>query len=123
MRNLMGRLIATIMFLALLLSNGGALAEALEKNNLSTEKLDAIITDYIQERVEGTAALSMGVFQNGQVLYKKHYGLIDVENQVKADDLSVYDWGSVSKALCWIFPSCSATATARKKSGPTFPNW
>lgn len=70
--------------------------------DLSPEALDRLITDYISERSEGTAGLSLGVYKDGQVIYKKHHGYMDVENQIKADKQSIYEWGSVSKVLIWV---------------------
>lgn len=69
---------------------------------LSIEDLDVSINHYISERAEGTAAVSLGVYKGGEILYKKHYGYIDVENKIEAGDQSIYEWGSVSKALIWV---------------------
>lgn len=73
-----------------------------KSKDLSPEALDASISDYIAKRAQGTAGVSLGIYKKGQVIYKKHYGYIDVEKQMQADDSSVYEWGSVSKVLIWV---------------------
>lgn len=42
------------------------------------------------------------VFCGDEVLYKGCFGYADVENQIPADDETVYEWGSTTKTLTWV---------------------
>lgn len=65
-------------------------------------QLPSTVDAFIEERKEGTASISLGIFKDGDVLYQKQYGFIDIENQIPATDDVIYEWGSVSKVLVWI---------------------
>jgi CubicO group peptidase (beta-lactamase class C family) len=60
------------------------------------------VSSFIEERREGTASVSLGIFKEGQSLYQTQYGFIDEEKQQKAGPDTIYEWGSVSKVLVWI---------------------
>ena len=53
-----------------------------------------------EERLFASAAV--GLFQGDEVLYTGYYGETDIENQIPADENSVYEWGSISKTLIWV---------------------
>lgn len=42
------------------------------------------------------------VFQGKDILYTGYYGYADRENEIQADEATVYEWGSVSKTLVWV---------------------
>ena len=48
------------------------------------------------------ASFATAVFCGDEVLYEKHFGYIDRENRVLADENCVYEWGSVSKLFVWV---------------------
>ncbi len=48
----------------------------------------------------GSAAI--GIFNTDQILYTNYIGKTDFENDVKAGEDSVYEWGSISKTLIWV---------------------
>jgi len=48
------------------------------------------------------ASAAVGLFQGDEVLYTGYYGETDIENQIPADENSVYEWGSISKTLIWV---------------------
>ncbi|MDO5018584.1 MAG: serine hydrolase domain-containing protein [Lagierella massiliensis] len=77
-------------------------SQSFAQNKYDRKKLEQKVDKYIEERKEGTASISMGFFEDGEVLFKKQYGLIDVENNVPVSEDSVYEWGSVSKSLIWV---------------------
>lgn len=66
------------------------------------ENLPREVKRFIEERAEGTASVSLGIFKAGEILSKEHYGFIDRENNIPTDDGSIYEWGSVSKVLVWV---------------------
>ena len=59
--------------------------------------------EHMAESNEGYyASFATALFQGEEVLYEKHFGYIDRENQTPADETCVYEWGSVSKLLVWV---------------------
>ncbi|CDZ75625.1 hypothetical protein ING2D1G_1488 [Peptoniphilus sp. ING2-D1G] len=66
------------------------------------DRISQNVDNFIEERKEGTASVSMGVFKAGEMVHKTQYGYIDVENRVPANEDAIYEWGSVSKVLVWI---------------------
>lgn len=64
-------------------------------------KLNSEIMNYIEERKEGTASVSISVFERDKTISKIIYGYADIENKVAADENTVYEWGSISKLLVW----------------------
>lgn len=71
----------------------GLTIEALERNLKDTE--DTTVED-------SYASASIGVFQGDKVLYTGYFGQTDMENNINADENSVYEWGSISKTLVWV---------------------
>ena len=76
-----------------------------EKNTPSGIAYNSIsgeVDNYIQERKEGLAACSVAVLDGNKTVYKKHHGMSDMENEIAANDDTVYEWGSISKLLVWV---------------------
>lgn len=48
------------------------------------------------------ASAAVGIFQGGEILLEEYYGKTDMENNIPADENSVYEWGSISKTLIWV---------------------
>ncbi len=48
------------------------------------------------------ASAAVGIFQGNEVLYSGYFGKTDIENNIPADENSVYEWGSISKTLIWV---------------------
>lgn len=48
------------------------------------------------------ASAAVGIFQGGEILLEEYYGKTDMENNIHADENSVYEWGSISKTLVWV---------------------
>lgn len=48
-----------------------------------------------------TAGASIVILKNGEILLYKSYGYADIENGVKADTDTVFEWGSDTKLLVW----------------------
>lgn len=48
----------------------------------------------------GSAAV--GVFKGDEVLYTGYFGRINIEENIPADENSVYEWGSISKTFIWV---------------------
>lgn len=60
------------------------------------------IESFVSEHEETTAAMLVSVFDSDEVIYENYFGCTDIENQAKADENSVIEWGSVSKTLIWV---------------------
>ena len=56
----------------------------------------------VEEDENMFASAAIGIFKGDEVLSTKYYGRIDIENNIRADENSVYEWGSISKTLIWV---------------------
>ena len=66
------------------------------------EQIGSSIDSYIEEREAGLASCAVSVFDRDGIIYNGYYGYADIENNVPADEQTVYEWGSTSKILVWI---------------------
>lgn len=71
-------------------------------SGIEDSEIGKVIEDYIEEHKDTTAAVSIGIFRGEETIYKTAYGYINIEDQLKADDETVYEWGSISKLLTWV---------------------
>lgn len=101
-------LCAGVMLTALTLTSAGA-EEADKKTALpSGITADAVgreLKDKAAELSGGDpafASAAVGIFQGDTVLYSGYFGKTDMENNIPADESSVYEWGSISKTLIWV---------------------
>ena len=69
----------------------------IEFSDISTE-----IENFVNENDGGYASVATAVFSGDEILYSNHFGYIDRENQIKADENCVYEWGSISKMFIWV---------------------
>src|SRR5699024_12489463 len=49
----------------------------------------------LEENKDTTAAVSIAVFRGNDTIYETAYGYANIETKLKADDETVYEWGSV----------------------------
>ena len=66
------------------------------------EKVQLLLEHTVESNKGYYASFATSVFQGEEILYEKHFGYIDRENQIPADETCVYEWGSVSKLLVWV---------------------
>lgn len=81
-----------------------ASAEAAERqtpSGIAYSDIGGSIDSFIKEREAGLASCEVSVFDSDGVIYNGYYGYADIENDVKADAQTVYEWGSTSKMLVW----------------------
>jgi len=90
------------------------------------EKIDAVFADWNQPDVPGC---SVGVYQDGRILFAKGYGAANLEHQVPNAANTVFDLGSTSKHVT---ASCIALLAVEGKLGlddpvrkhvPELPAW
>lgn len=88
----MHRIIQALAF-GLLLSSGQAFAQN-KQLKLLEKRMDAIAEKSISSDGPGC---SIGIIQNEQFIFKKHYGLANLEHQIPLNSKSVFRMASVSK--------------------------
>lgn len=59
------------------------------------------IDGYIGQYEKGLASAEVAVFDSEGTIFSGCYGYADIENNIPADENTVYEWGSVSKLLVW----------------------
>lgn len=74
-----------------------------EPNFSATEQqlLEGKLADYMTEHEESTAGVATIVINEDEIIYKMN-GYADIEQQIRVDEETVFEWGSVSKILVWI---------------------
>ena len=60
------------------------------------------IQDYVKEHEKTTAGMATAVFDKDGTIYQGNFGYMDKEKGIKADDDSVFEWGSVTKLTIWV---------------------
>ena len=72
-----------------------------ENNLLMHTIIDGEPGFHLEDRMEhyNVPGVSMAVIQDAQILWVKHYGVTDVRNPVPVDDSTVFNVGSMSKAV------------------------
>ncbi len=74
--------------------------QAAEPTSLSDigKEIEALAED----NKDGYASFAAAVFSGDEVVYSEHFGYIDRENVIPADENAVYEWGSISKMCIWV---------------------
>ncbi len=65
------------------------------------DKVEQSLLDYIEEHKNVTPSVSIVVFDSKQDICSVVYGETNTSQHIKADENTVYEWGSVSKLLIW----------------------
>ena len=81
-----------------------ALAEESQKlpSGIERDQIGQKIQDYVKEHEKTTAGIATAVFDKDGTIYKGNFGYMDKEKGIKADDDSVFEWGSVTKLTIWL---------------------
>ncbi len=77
-----------------------ASAEQTESAAMTSDDFENVIAEYAQET--RFASFQTAVFTADDVIYTGRFGYSDIEQGIRADEQSVYDWGSISKTLVWV---------------------
>ncbi len=48
------------------------------------------------------ASAEIGIFRGDETIYTGYFGKVNYEDDIPADEESVYEWGSISKTLIWV---------------------
>ncbi len=76
-------------------------AEETLPSGLGYDVLFYELDDYIDDREDDIASVAAAVFTKDDVLFSGIYGYTDREQEIEADETTVYDWGPVSQLLVW----------------------
>ena len=81
-----------------------ALAEESQKlpSGIERDQIGQKIQDYVKEHEKTTAGMATAVFDKDGTIYQGNFGYMDKEKDIKADDDSVFEWGSVTKLTVWL---------------------
>ena len=80
------------------------LAEEAQKlpSGIERDQIGQKIQDYVKEHEKTTACMVTAVFDKDGSMYQGNFGYMDKEKDIKADDDSVFEWGSVTKLTVWL---------------------
>ena len=105
----MKKIIASGMALLLFLLSGTTTASAAAAENMGETpsgiaytKLEEEIDKYIDVRKDTTSSVSIAYFNETENIASVIYGDTNTAENIKADEETVYEWGSISKVLVWI---------------------
>lgn len=102
----MRKMIAGVLAILLLMMSGTTTVFAAENNEqtpsgIAYSDLEKQIENYIEVRKETTSSVSITVFSGKNDIASVIYGDANTKDNIKADEDTVYEWGSISKMLVW----------------------
>ena len=77
-------------------------SEKMTPSGIPYDEIQSRIDAYIAERKAGLASCAVSVYDADGVRFTRCYGYADIESGVRADEETVYEWGSNSKLLVWV---------------------
>ena len=97
-------ILITVMFVAVLAFAPAKVsaAEQTTPSGIAYGDISKSIAAYAKEHKNDMASFSTATFDRSGILTIDRYGYTDIENGVKADENTVYEWGSTSKTLIWV---------------------
>ena len=72
-----------------------------EKVSFDSKEVETKISGLIEKNKDSTPSAAIAVFNENGDIYSIFYGKSDIENNISANEDTVYEWGSVSKLLVW----------------------
>ena len=81
-----------------------ALADEPQKlpSGIERDQIGQKMQDYVKEHEKTTAGMETAIFDKNGTIYQGNFGYMDKEKGIKADDDSVFEWGSVTKLTIWV---------------------
>ena len=64
--------------------------------------VEKAISDYVMEREGGLASVAVAVFDKGETVSEQYFGYADIDTDLRANEETVYEWGSTSKLFVWL---------------------
>ena len=71
-------------------------------SGIERDQIGQKIQNYVKEHEKTTAGMATAVFDKDGTIYQGNFGYMDKEKDIKADDDSVFEWGSVTKLTVWL---------------------
>jgi len=71
-------------------------------SGIERDQISQKIQDYVKEHEKTTAGMETAIFDKNGTIYQGNFGYMDKEKGIKADDDSVFEWGSVTKLTIWV---------------------
>lgn len=66
------------------------------------DKIGQKIESFVKEHEKTTAGMETVIFDKNGTIYQENFGYMDKEKGIKADDDSVFEWGSAGKLMVWV---------------------
>ncbi|MGT2929523.1 serine hydrolase [Streptococcus dentasini] len=92
---------AGLLALGLLASPAVQASEKLPSGN-TYDNIGSKIEAFVDQHKDTTAGMETAVFTADETLYEGHFGYMDKEKGLKANEGSVFEWGSTTKTVTWI---------------------
>ena len=82
---------------------GLAQAEAKQlPSGIGYDQIGQKIEEYYKENEATSAAMETAVFDKDTTIYRGNFGYMDKEKGLKADEETVFEWGSITKLTVWV---------------------
>lgn len=96
--------ILTIILMAALfpVAQAEAAGEGATPSGIAYSEIGKSIEEYVKKHETDLASFSAAAFDRNGIITVGRYGYADIENGVKVDENTVYEWGSTSKTLIWV---------------------
>lgn len=94
--------IVTICFLLASLMGLPVQADGKLPSGVSQHEIGKEITAFVDKNKETTAAMETAVFTADTTIYEGYFGYMNKETGLRADEDSVFEWGSITKTVTWI---------------------
>ncbi|WP_055669091.1 serine hydrolase domain-containing protein [Desnuesiella massiliensis] len=101
MKRLLSIVLALVLCTSVSLTAYAAEDKGVLSSGVSYSNIEAVIDSYVEDHKDTTAAVSVAVFTDSNVLMEKAYGYSDIENAISNDKDTVFEWGSCTKLLVW----------------------
>ena len=96
------KIIVLLVMMIVSLSISVQATELTTPSGIAYSDIQTEIEQYIKERERGLASVEIAVFHKDETIYEGCFGYADIENNMIANEETVYEWGSCSKLLVWI---------------------
>lgn len=101
MKRFLSIILALVVCVSASLTAFAAEDEDVLPSGVAYSNIESVIDAYVEEHESTTAAVSVAVFTDSDVLMEKAYGYSDIENAIVNDKDTVFEWGSCTKLLVW----------------------
>ena len=101
----MKKVIAIIVAVLIFVMSVPQVSYAMDKaatSGIFSDDIKEEIDSYMNEYKVGLVSVGTAVFDESGIVYAGYYGYSDIENEIPADEETVYEWGSTSKLLVWV---------------------